>query len=117
MSDTLAALASDPARLEDVLASELPALAGEAAALHARILARLVTPPAPAPSPATNGKGPDRWLDAEAVAERMGFVDDDGAPDRRRVYRRASGWKFARKVGGVWRFSEQGLVRWMEVQQ
>jgi hypothetical protein len=116
MSAELAALVSDPERVADLEPAAVPALVGELEALKARLWVRLQAPRTSTPTP-TNGKGPDRWLDAEAVAERMGFVDDDGAPDRRRVYRRASGWKFARKVGGVWRFSEQGLVRWMEVQR
>jgi hypothetical protein len=116
VSDTLAALAAYPSRVADLEPDAVPPLLGELEALKAALWVRLQAPRTSTHTP-TNGKGPDRWLDAEAVAERMGFVDDDGAPDRRRVYRRASGWKFARKVGGVWRFSEQGLVRWMEVQR
>jgi hypothetical protein len=116
MSTELAVLAADHSRVADLEPEAVPPLLGELETLKARLWVRLQAPRTSAPTP-TNGKGPDRWLDAEAVAERLGFVDDHGAPDRRRVYRRASGWKFARKVGGVWRFSEQGLVRWMVVQR
>lgn len=60
-----------------------------------------------------NGRDSDRLLTAEQVAERMGFLTDDGHPDRRAIYRRAPDWPFASKVGAVWRFSERGLDRWL----
>jgi hypothetical protein len=71
MSAELAALAADPARVADVEPAAIPVLIGEAEALKAALWVRLQAPPAPAPIP-TNGKGPDKLLKAEEVAERLG---------------------------------------------
>jgi predicted DNA-binding transcriptional regulator AlpA len=106
MSAELAALAADPGRVADVEPAAIPVLIGEAEALKAALWARLQTPPAPAPT-ATNGKGPDKLLKAEEVAERLGLKD------RRAVYRRADSWPFTRRLGdGTLRFSERGMDRW-----
>jgi hypothetical protein len=112
MSAELAALVSDPERVADLEPAAVPALVGELEALKARLWIRLQVPTPTAPSPATNG-GPDRLLSAEEVAERLGLLDREGNPDRRKVYRRADSWPFTRRVGGgTLRFSEKGLRRW-----
>jgi predicted DNA-binding transcriptional regulator AlpA len=105
----LATLAADPSRIDDFPAADLPGLIGEAEALRARLLARLMTmataPAEPIRTDRTNG--PDRLLTAEEVASRLGLKD------RRAVYRRADGWPFTRRLGnGTLRFSEKGLEKW-----
>ncbi len=107
MSDTLATLAADPARIEAVQPAALPALIGEAEALKARLYARLQATATPPPAPAPNGDGTaKRLLTADEVAERLGV-------DRRWVYRHADELPFTRRLSeGTLRFSERGLERW-----
>jgi predicted DNA-binding transcriptional regulator AlpA len=106
VSDTLAALAAYPSRVADLEPDAVPPLLGELEALKAALWVRLQAPAAPTPTP-TNGKGPDKLLKAEEVAERLGLKD------RRAVYRRADSWPFTRRLGdGTLRFSERGMDRW-----
>jgi predicted DNA-binding transcriptional regulator AlpA len=53
----------------------------------------------------------DTWLTAAQVAEALGVSP-------KHVYRNASRWNFARKVGSRnYRFSAQGLKRWQARQR
>jgi excisionase family DNA binding protein len=102
MSATLATLAADPARVDAIDRVELPALAGEAAALHARILARLVQAPTVAIAP-RDPQG--RLLDVGEAAERLGT-------SRRWIYRHQDQLPTRKLPGGALRFSERELERW-----
>lgn len=102
----LAECAADPSKVGAIPRDALPVLAGEAAALHARIMARLVIPLETAPRP-TEAE-PDRLLDVEAAAEIL-------AVDPRWLYDRSDSLPFARKLAPrTLRFSERGLRRWLE---
>jgi predicted DNA-binding transcriptional regulator AlpA len=107
MSAELATLAQDHGRVAELAPEAIPPLLGELEALKAALWVRLQAPlSVPSPIP-TNGKGPDKLLKAEEVAERLGLKD------RRAVYRRADSWPFTRRLGdGTLRFSERGLERW-----
>jgi hypothetical protein len=112
MSAELVAIVADPERAADLEPGAIPPLLGEVEMVRARLWMQLQAPPAPTPTP-TNVKGPDRLLSAEAVAERLGLLDKEGKPDRRKVYRRADSWPFTRRLGdGTLRFSQRGLERW-----
>jgi predicted DNA-binding transcriptional regulator AlpA len=104
----LLTLLADPQRLADVPLELVPALIGEAAALQARLWARLQTPePSAAPAGAGNGSAaPDRLLKANDAAALLGV-------DRRWMYRHADSLPFTRRLtGGTLRFSLRGLERW-----
>jgi excisionase family DNA binding protein len=104
---TLAVLATDPARIEHVPAEQLADLIGEAEGLRAKLLRRLVASAAPAPAPPAS-REPDRLLTADEAAELLGV-------SRRWMYRRASSLPFTRRIGrGTLRFSLRGLERWRE---
>lgn len=110
---TLAELAADPDRAEDLPRDDLPAVLSELEALRARLQLRLVRTPArrnggdPGGEPDTG----DRLLDAEAVAERLDV-------DERYVYDHADGWPFTRRISPrKLRFSERGLYRWLETRR
>lgn len=108
--NTLATLASDPERIGDVPASDLPRLIGEAEALRAALWCRMQTATVPTPVQSSgNGAGdPDRLLTAEEAAERLGV-------DKRWIYRRKDSLPFTRKLSqGTLRFSLRGLERWKE---
>lgn len=106
---TLAMLASEPDRVADVSATDLPALIGGCEALRAALWARLTTPAAPSPAMAPNGSGaPDRLLTAVEAAQRLGVA-------KRWIYRHADSLPFTRRLtGGTLRFSARGLERWKE---
>lgn len=102
MTPELAAMA---ARLDQVERAALPGLAGEAAALHARILARLMEPTSTVAWPEPTSE-PDQLLTAEQAAERLGVK-------KRWMYRHAETLPFTRRLsGGTLRFSARGLERW-----
>lgn len=110
-TEALAAVAADPAALEAVDPDQLPGLVGEAAELHARVLARLMASRAPAqhagPEP---DDGPDRLLKVEEVAKRLGV-------DKRWVYRHQDQLPTRKLSGGTLRVSERGLERWVEARR
>jgi predicted DNA-binding transcriptional regulator AlpA len=107
MRAELATLLADPERLDDVPLELVPRLIGEAAALQARLWARLQTPPAPPPAVAGTGiAGPDRLLNAGEAAALLGVA-------RRWVYRHAPNLPFTRRLSsGTLRFSLRGIERW-----
>jgi predicted DNA-binding transcriptional regulator AlpA len=75
-------------------------------ALAARLLE-----PEPEEAMPTTDDGDDQWLTAAQVAEALGVSP-------KHVYRHASKWPFARKVGSRnYRFSAQGLKRWQARQR
>lgn len=110
MRPELLTLLADPDRLDAVPLELVPALIGEAAALQARLWARLQTPaPAAAPAPASNGT--DRLLKAGEAGALLGV-------DRRWMYRHADSLPFTRRLsGGTLRFSARGLERWKETRR
>lgn len=103
---TLALLASDPSRIEDVARADLPALIGEAARLHALLTARLLAAPI-VETPVASSNGSDLLTVAE-VAEQL-------AVSTRWVYRHADELPFTRKLSnGALRFDARGLERWKD---
>lgn len=109
---TLATLAADPKRLDAVAAADLPQLIGLTEELRAALWGALTAARAEAAVPqASKGDAPDapdRLLDAQQVAERLGV-------DRRWVYRHSDDWSFTKRLGSnTLRFDEKGLKRWME---
>lgn len=106
-NSTLAILAADPSRIEDVARAELPALIGEAARLHALLQAQLLSVPAvEKPVASSNGSGP--LLKATEAAERLNV-------STRWVYRHADELPFTKRLtNGTLRFDERGLKRWQE---
>ena len=111
MSADLATLATDPSRIDDVQAAELPTLIGEAEALRARLWARMQATSAPAPPAPAQRNGKDRLLTSDEAAELLGV-------SRRWVYRKADELPFTRRLsGGTLRFSERGLERWKETRK
>lgn len=110
--DSLAELAADPDRLENLPDEELPEVLAALERLRARVWARLNRPPEP------NGDGgrrrgggggrEDRLLDVETVADRLDVTE-------RYVYDHADDWPFTRRLSRQkLRFSERGLYRWLE---
>ncbi len=108
LTAVLVTIAADPDRLAAVDPADLPELIGAAAALQARLQARLLAgQPAPA-ALARNGGGPDTLLTAAEAAERLGV-------GVRWVYRHAGTLPFTRLLSsGTLRFSSRGLERWQE---
>jgi predicted DNA-binding transcriptional regulator AlpA len=78
------------------------------ASLTIQLAARLAEPEETMP---TANDGDDQWLTAAQVAEALGVSP-------KHVYRHASKWPFARKVGSRnYRFSANGLKRWQARQR
>ena len=115
MSTDLATLAADPERIESLPPDALPGLIGEAAALQARLWARLQSAGAPggaSPDQKATPEG-DELLTAAQAAALLGV-------DRRWVYRKAKAGAlpFTRKLSsGTVRFSSRGLERWKEARR
>jgi predicted DNA-binding transcriptional regulator AlpA len=90
----------DPGNIANIPRSRIPALI-------ALLAARLLEPEEAIPA----DDGDDQWLTAAQVAEALGVSP-------KHVYRHASKWPFARKVGARnYRFSAQGLKRWQARQR
>lgn len=106
---TLAFLAADPSRINELDRDALPELIGQVEAIKAALWARLQSPvPSAPPAAASNGAGGDDLLTAGEAAERLGV-------DRRWMYRHADTLPFTRKLApGTLRFSSRGLERWKE---
>lgn len=101
---TLAELAADPSRLDDLPEEELADVVAELERLKAKAWTRLHRPPA------DNGDGAseDRMLDVDEAAELL-------AVEPRWLYDRSDELPFARKLAPrTLRFSERGIYRWLE---
>jgi predicted DNA-binding transcriptional regulator AlpA len=107
----LATVAADPDRIADVPANDLPELIGQAEALRARLLARLMATATARAEPVRSERtnGPDKLLTAKEAADRLGV-------NRRWMYAKADALPFTRRLSaGTLRFSERGLERWRGV--
>lgn len=108
----LATVAANPARLADASVEELAALAGEAAALHARILARIVTPVAVSIPTEQEGQRksvaePKPLVTVAEVAVTLGV-------DRMRVYELARTHQIPSvRLGRSIRFAPQRIEEWI----
>jgi len=90
-------------------ADQLLATLAQLSAWQAQIAARLMA--APAMKPASDGDGGDRWLTTSEACELLRC-------SKKHVYRHQASWPFARKLSArQWRFSEQGLRRWLARQK
>lgn len=98
---TLADLARDPSTLDGLPAEAIPALVGEAASLHARLLARLM-------ASGQDGKpdSPERLLSVDEAA-RMLQVSKSW------LYKRTARLPFVVKVGSRVCYSEAGIRAWI----
>lgn len=76
----------------------LPSIAGELARLDRLVTLRILGAGKPV-------EVADRWLETAEAAEMMGFSQSW-------LYGHKSEFSFCRKVGGRYRFSEQGIVKW-----
>lgn len=104
----LLTLLADPERLDDVPAAAIPGLIGEAAALQARLWARLQCAGTAVPVARSGATEADRLLDAGEAAELLGVA-------KRWMYRHADTLPFTRRLtGGTLRFNARGLERWKE---
>lgn len=103
----LADIAQHPDRIDSLPFNVLPALMTELSALGFRLAARLANAP---PPPASTSTG-DRLLTARDVASRL-------QRSTKWVYAHARELPFAILAGGQdLRFSEHGLVRYIEMRQ
>jgi predicted DNA-binding transcriptional regulator AlpA len=103
----LATVAADPTRISGLSADRIPELIGECEQLRARLLAQLVASARP-PVPNQGEAGPDRLLDVNQAAERLGV-------DPRWIYSRANTLPFTRRLGTrKLRFSERGIQKYVE---
>lgn len=108
---TLAELAADPDRVEDLPREELPEVLSALESIRARLQLRLVRPAEPSRNDDSEPDTDDRLLDVEAVAD---FLD----VDERYVYDHADEWPFTRRISPrKLRFSERGLYRWLETRR
>lgn len=81
-----------------------------AASVQNILTARLISCAASAPIEVAIDDAGDRLLTPDEVAQRF-------RRSSKFVYRHASKWPFARRVGRGWRFSEKGLERWIARQR
>jgi predicted DNA-binding transcriptional regulator AlpA len=103
----LATVAADPTRIPSLSADRIPELIGECEQLRARLLAQLFASARP-PVPDVRQAAPDRLLDVNQAAERLGV-------DRRWIYSRADMLPFTRRLGArKLRFSESGIQKYIE---
>jgi excisionase family DNA binding protein len=113
MNSDLPTLARDLDRIQDVPASDLPRLIGEAEALKAALWHRLQASAVPAPPQVSrNGsETQDELLTASEAAPLLGV-------SKRWMYRKADELPFTRRLsGGTLRFSRKGLERWKETRR
>jgi excisionase family DNA binding protein len=113
VSADLLTLLADPERADALSPDQLAELIGQAAALQAKLWARLqlTRPAVVATSSSTAAPEPDRLLSAEEAAERLGV-------GKRWMYRHAGELPFTRRLtGGTLRFSSRGLERWKEARR
>jgi D-alanyl-D-alanine carboxypeptidase len=107
MNGEILRLLADPGGLDTIPSDALPELIGEAAALQARLWARLQMPAAPPPAPARPA-AEDQLLSAVAAGALLGV-------SKRWMYRHAESLPFTRRLtDGTLRFSARGLERWKE---
>jgi predicted DNA-binding transcriptional regulator AlpA len=103
----LATVAADPTRISSLSADRIPELIGECEQLRARLLAQLVSSARP-PAPDIREAAPDRLLDVNQAAERLGV-------DPRWIYSRADALPFTRRLGSrKLRFSERAIQKYIE---
>lgn len=103
----LAWLIASPDQSDQVRLEEIPELLGALEAVKARLWNRLNSPSLP-DTPPKGRKPSDHLLDAKEAAERLGVKP-------KWLYSHADRLPFTRRLGGrTLRFSEQGLIRWME---
>lgn len=108
---TLAELAADPDRLEDLPAEDLPEVLAAVERVRARVWMRMNRPPEPSTNGNDGPKEADQMLTVKDVAKRLS-VDPDW------LYRRSDSLPFARKLSDrTLRFSERGLERWLETRR
>lgn len=108
---TLAELAADPDRLEDLPAEDLPEVLAAAERVRAQVWQRLNRPSKPTANGTDVEKEPDQMLTVDKAADRLSV-----APDW--LYRRSDSLPFARKLSDrTLRFSERGLERWLETRR
>jgi predicted DNA-binding transcriptional regulator AlpA len=103
----LATVAADPTRISSLSADRIPELIGECEQLRARLLAQLVAAARPT-APDMRQAAPDRLLDVNQAAERLGV-------DPRWIYSRVDALPFTRRLGArKLRFSERGIQKYIE---
>lgn len=108
---TLAELADDPDRVEDLPPEDLPEILSALEGVRARLWSRLSRPPETSENGDSAPETGDRMLDVEAVAEILDV-------DERYVYDHADEWPFTRRISPrKLRFSERGLYRWLEARK
>jgi len=85
----------------------IPELLGAIEVVRAQLWSRLHSP-APSEAPAKGPSNPDRLLSAREAAERLGVKP-------KWMYAHAESLPFTKRLGErVIRFSEKGLLRWIE---
>jgi excisionase family DNA binding protein len=91
--------------IASIAAADIPAVLTQLAAWQCQLAARLMSTPAPAPEAVPDE--PDRWLTISEACELLRC-------SKKHVYRHQASWPFARKLSArQWRFSEQGLQKWL----
>ena len=90
--------------IDDIFAN--PALAATLDEAARRRITLLITAALAALATAPTEKARDRMLTSDQAAERLGF-------SRWKLYKHVSDYPFARREGGRWVFSEQGIDAWI----